>query len=56
MSKRGFDFVTDSNGSRMAFEIYFEAFESHPPKGEGAFESLRIRSNPLERTTGATNA
>jgi hypothetical protein len=49
MSKRGFDLVTDSNASRMVFDTHFKAFEWRMREAGAAFESLRIRSNALER-------
>jgi len=49
MSKRGFDLVTDSNVSRMPFDIHFKPFELRMQKARAALESLRIRSNALER-------
>ena len=56
MSKRGFDFVTDSNVSRMPFDTHFKAFESRMREAGAAFESLRIRSNALERIRKTVDA
>jgi hypothetical protein len=56
MSKRGLDFATDLNGSRMPFDTHFKAFESPVRNASGSFESLRIRSNALERTGAALDA
>ena len=56
MSKRGLDSATDSNGSRMAFDIRFKAFELPTRKAEEPFEFFRIHSNALERTGAALDA
>ena len=48
MSKRGFEFLTDSNALRGPFDTHFKAFEWRMRGAKSAFESLRIRSNALE--------
>jgi hypothetical protein len=56
MSTGGFDFVTDSNVSRMAFDTHFKAFELPTLKAGEPFESLRIHSNAPERVGEALHA
>ena len=56
MSKRGLDLVTDSNGFRTTFHTNFKTFDSQIRKAEQPFESVRIRSNALERRRAALDA
>ena len=56
MSKHGFDFVTDSNASRMPSDINVNVFESQIREARAALEFLRIHSNALEGTTETIDA
>ena len=56
MSKRSLDLATDSNGSRMPFDIHFKPSESSLLRAGRPFELLRIRSNTLERRRAALHA